>query len=492
MKQPVIFPTSVSNPIKSFHDIPTKKSLLPSSFGLIFSGGPAYLHEHCNERHNELGPVYREYLGGTELVFLSDTKLIQTVIANEGQYPHHNVPKVWNYYNQVYNIERGLFFQTGESWAKMRRAFNKVMLADSRSITKYCADIVDINEKLFQIWLSRDSGSSQIQIEDLKNDLCKWSIEATCFMLFGVRLGCLPICPESCAHSRGEALVKNVAKMFDQTSKFQLLPVKLSHKLNLPAWRKFKEANSNILRLATDYTTENIEKAKAEHTKPSLIKDLLNLNTLSDDEVCRSVVDLIIAAADTTSNSLQWMLYSLARYPNVQSEIFHEVKPLLETGDVNNLRDNAPYLKAFVKEVLRLYPTAPFLARTLDKDIIINNYLVPSGKTFVFSLYTTSRMEKYFDQPLEFRPERWLRLESDRDVGCLRRTKNHAFASLPFGIGSRMCIGRRAAEIEMCLFISTFVKFFECLLVDKDIGIKLNMILCPDKPIKLLLIPRKN
>lgn len=491
LKQPVIFPANSLKTTKSYYDIPYKKGLLPPSFGLILSGGPAYLHEHCDKRHKELGPIYREFLGDIELVFLSDTKLIQTVIANEGQYPHHNVPKVWNYYNQINNIERGLFFQTGEPWAKMRSAFNKVLLADPHNITKYTTDIIDINEKLFKIWSASGLDSQQILINDLKTDLCKWSIEATCFMLFGVRLGCFQNHPHSNSYSKAEDLVRNVANMFYETSRFQLLPVKLAHKLNLPAWRRFERANSKILRLATEYATRNIEKAKARDSKPSLTQDLLKLNVLTEDEVCRSMVDLIIAAADTTSNSLQWMLYCLAKYPHAQSRIYHESMSLSRSGKIDLSGNNSPFLKAFVKETLRLYPTAPFLARTLDKDIALNNYLVPSGKPFVFSLYTTSRMEKYFDQPLEFKPERWLRTESEKDAVCPKRVKNHAYASLPFGIGARMCIGRRAAEMEMCLFIASFTRNFESHLVDDDIGIKLNMILCPDKPIKLLLSSRK-
>lgn len=477
--------------IKPFCDIPARKSLLPSFVELILGGGPEYLHEHCDKRHNELGPIYREHLGPIELVFLADTKLIQTVIANEGQYPHHNVPESWKFYNHLKKVKRGLFFQTGEPWARLRKAFNKVLLAEPKNITRYTCDVLKINSDLLDYWQAKhEPNSKDFVIDDVKLDLCKWSIEATGFMLFGGRLGCVTSSHHTPSTDRAEELVKNVFNMFIETSRFQLLPVAIAHKLKLGAWRRFETATTNMIRIANEYVQENIAKIRRNETQNSLVEDLLALETLSDKEVSDSVVDLIIAAADTTSNSLQWMLYLLAKHQDVQLKILNETSPLFDCPD--NFKDNIPYLKAFVREVSRLYPTAPFLARTLDKDVILGNYTVPAGKTIVFSLFTTSRMEVYFEKPLEFRPERWQRT-GNMATGCPRKT-NHAYASLPFGAGARMCIGRRAAELELCLFIASFVRKFHSSLLDTEesLGVKLNMILCPDKPIKLRLRSRKS
>lgn len=493
--------------IKSLDQIPTNKSLLPSAFGLLFSGGANYLHEHCDKRHKQLGSIYRERLGTHELIFLSNTKLIQTVIANEGQYPHHNVPECWNYFNQVNKVERGLFFQTGEPWLKIRKALNKVMLADPKSVTRFSSSILQINSDLLNEWQKKNSNENgEIVIQDVKKKLNNWSIECTGYMLFGSRMGCIqPKVGARIGESdvRADELVANVSNMFSQTSKFQLIPVKLAHKLRLRVWKRFQESSTNMLRIATEYATENISKAKlVESSNQSLIKDLLRLEVLSDEEVSRSVVDLIIAAADTTSNSLQWMLYVLAKYPNVQTKLHEELKALSECYLEDNLLEKASYLRAFLREVSRLYPTAPFLARTLDKDIVLDGYLIPAGKTFVFSLYTTSRSKEYFEDPLEFKPERWLRSNTlmthknlNKECPQIKRSFNkHAYASLPFGIGARMCVGRRAAELEMSLFIASIVNRFHCQLLSedekKDMKIKLNMILCPDKPIRLKLVPR--
>lgn len=476
--------------IKNYHEIPTKNNFIPHSIRLIFDGGPSYLHEHCDKRHRELGPIFREHLGANELIFLADNHMIRTVVANEGQYPHHNVPESWAFYNDIHNVQRGLFFQTGENWMKLRKAFNKVMLADPKVMNKFNKNLVEINNDLIQYWISKSrNGSTEgsLVLDDLKKDLCRWSIESTGFMLFGRRMGCVQ---QSNSHdTRADELVENVAAMFSETSRFQLLPVALAQKWDLGSWRRFEEATTNMLRIASDYTKENM---RNDSSTNSLVSGLLKNEALNVEELSRSVIDLIIAAADTTSNSLQWMLYLLSKHRDVQSKILTEVQPFssaLTTDDLNNFMDNIPYLKSFVREVYRLYPTAPFLARTLDTPIVLNGYHIPPGKPIVFSLYTTSRMEKYFENPLEFRPERWLRNGPLSEVNCATRV-NSAHASLPFGIGKRMCIGRRAAELEMCLFIASFVSRFRSSPVDEDIGIKLNMILSPSKPIVLDLEQR--
>ena len=101
------------------------------------------------------------------------------------------------------------------------------------------------------------------------------------------------------------------------------------------------------------------------------------------------------------------------------------------------------------------------------------------------------RMEKYFDEPLDSKPDRWLRRRGTA-TSQPSNEKKCAYASLPFGVGARMCIGRRAAELEMSLLVAAFVWKFPCRLApdSPEAKIKLNMVLGPLKPISLLLEKR--
>lgn len=64
-------------------------------------------------------------------------------------------------------------------------------------------------------------------------------------------------------------------------------------------------------------------------------------------------------------------------------------------------------------------------------------------------MFTSSRSEKYFNEPNEFKPSRWNRLKNNKYHGV-----TEPFASLPYGFGARSCIGQKIAHIQMCLTIS--------------------------------------
>lgn len=65
------------------------------------------------------------------------------------------------------------------------------------------------------------------------------------------------------------------------------------------------------------------------------------------------------------------------------------------------------------------------------------------------SMFTSSRSEKYFNEPNEFKPDRWNREQTNKYHGVIE-----PFATLPYGFGARSCIGQKMAHIQMCLTIA--------------------------------------
>lgn len=84
--------------------------MVGTALDVLRAGGATKIHEYCDRRHRELGPVYRETLGSVDAVFVADSALIQKVYTNEGKFPMHMVPEAWLIYNEVKGIQRGLFF----------------------------------------------------------------------------------------------------------------------------------------------------------------------------------------------------------------------------------------------------------------------------------------------------------------------------------------------------------------------------------------------
>lgn len=97
----------------------------------------------------------------------------------------------------------------------------------------------------------------------------------------------------------------------------------------------------------------------------------------------------------------------------------------------------------FFYNACRLYPVIPINARVLTKDCILDNHLIPKGTCVLLNTYTMSRNEEFFEKPDEFIPERWSREEKEF----------HPFSSLPFGFGSRSCVGK-------CLFSDLCTLYF--------------------------------
>ncbi|KAK2148522.1 hypothetical protein LSH36_492g03017 [Paralvinella palmiformis] len=93
--------------------------------------------------------------------------------------------------------------------------------------------------------------------------------------------------------------------------------------------------------------------------------------------------------------------------------------------------------------------------------------------------------EEYFDDPDKFIPERWLKT----DRGTLRQPPR--FVMLPFGYGTRMCIGRRFAEQEIYLAVIKILSTFRLVYNGEEIGMINRLFTVPDRPLHIQFIGRK-
>ena len=94
----------------------------------------------------------------------------------------------------------------------------------------------------------------------------------------------------------------------------------------------------------------------------------------------------------------------------------------------------------------------------------------------------TSRLSKYFDNPLDYRPERWL---------TPNNKESHPFTILPFGYGNRMCAGKRFSEMELYLATAKLIHKYEISAVQPQLDLKFCFIIIPAHKISLKLKPRR-
>ncbi|KEH17335.1 putative cytochrome P450 [Medicago truncatula] len=168
------------------------------------------------------------------------------------------------------------------------------------------------------------------------------------------------------------------------------------------------------------------------------------------------IMDMFGAGTDTTLAVLEWAMTELLRHPKVMEKLQQEVRNVVSQNthiteqDLNKM----DYLKAVIKETLRLHPPSPLLIpRESMQDTKIMGYDISAGTQVIVNGYAISTDSCYWDQPLEFQPERFLKSEID--------IKGHDFQLIPFGAGRRGCPGISFAMVVNELVLANLVHQFD-------------------------------
>ena len=163
----------------------------------------------------------------------------------------------------------------------------------------------------------------------------------------------------------------------------------------------------------------------------------------TDAAVEDQLVTMVFAGHETTALALTYTWYLLARHPAVAARVRQEVDTVVgdERPSADHL-DDLERTERVVREAMRLYPPVHTVPRRTTRPVEIDGYRVPAGAEVHVSLIQIHRDERFFDEPLAFRPDRW--------TGGTRPR----FAYAPFGAGPRRCIGRQFALTEAVLAVA--------------------------------------
>jgi cytochrome P450 len=164
----------------------------------------------------------------------------------------------------------------------------------------------------------------------------------------------------------------------------------------------------------------------------------------TDREIRDQVMTLMFAGHDTSTSTLTFMLHELARHPEVTRLLREEQDRVLggATPTATQLEREMPYLDMVLDEVLRLYPPAWIGPRRAVRQFEFGGYTVPKGAYVNYCSWASHRIPEFFPEPEAFIPERFTR---ERKAALPRG------AYVPFGGGSRICIGKRFGQTEVKL-----------------------------------------
>jgi cyclooctatin synthase len=161
--------------------------------------------------------------------------------------------------------------------------------------------------------------------------------------------------------------------------------------------------------------------------------------TMTEEEIVNHVFTLLIAGTETTATLLSWTFHLLGRHPEHAARLRAEVDALPDgPADPTALR-GLGFTGRVLTETMRLYPPSWMLTRITTAEHELGGHVLPEGTTVMYSPWVIHRDAAVFPEPTRFDPDRWL---PERSAGRPRG------AFIPFGGGSRKCIGEDFGVIE--------------------------------------------
>uniref|UniRef100_M4EWU3 Uncharacterized protein n=2 Tax=Brassica campestris TaxID=3711 RepID=M4EWU3_BRACM len=184
---------------------------------------------------------------------------------------------------------------------------------------------------------------------------------------------------------------------------------------------------------------------------------------LSESDMVAVLWEMIFRGTDTVAVLIEWVLARIVMHPKVQSTVHDELDRVVGRSKAVDESDlpSLTYLTAMIKEVLRLHPPGPLLswARLSITDTTVDGYHVPAGTTAMVNMWAIARDPHVWENPLEFKPERFVAKEGEAEFSVLGSDLRLA----PFGSGKRVCPGKNLGLATVSFWVATLLHEFEWL-----------------------------
>ncbi|KAK7396279.1 hypothetical protein VNO78_17171 [Psophocarpus tetragonolobus] len=179
---------------------------------------------------------------------------------------------------------------------------------------------------------------------------------------------------------------------------------------------------------------------------------------LNKENIKAFIMDILVAGTDTSAITVEWAMAELINNPRVLENARKEMdivigkNRIVEESDIENL----PYLQGIVRETLRIHPAGPLLFRESSRSDVVCGYDIPAKTRLFINVWAIGRDPNYWDNPLEFRPERFI--ENGQTQLDVRGQHYHL---LPFGSGRRGCPGTSLALQVVHVNLAVMIQCFQ-------------------------------
>lgn len=204
---------------------------------------------------------------------------------------------------------------------------------------------------------------------------------------------------------------------------------------------------------------------------------------MDNQQVRDEAITLFLAGHETTANALSWTWYLLSQHPAIAERWYRELDEVL-AGRIPTMDDvqHLSYTRMILAESIRMYPPAWIIGREALADYHVGDYVFPAGIGLTVSPFVVHHDERWFPNAYQFNPERWTAEQ------IAQRPK---WSYIPFGGGSRICIGEQFAWMEGILLLATIGQRWRLKLVPgHPVALQPVITLRPRHGIKMVAIAR--
>jgi len=439
---------------------------------------------------NEYGPLVRlRGPFGGDVVILSRPEHAHIVFQNEGPHPIRSSLDCVEKYRLQHRQYRhaGPFIMSGPQWEVLRKnvepAIYKSLNSHYGKISEVCDDFV-----------TRASIIRNRQLEvpnNFRNELCKWSLESLCMLMFNRKLGFLD--PKGLSPTAETSVLLDALNDATDAIKKCEFGLHLWKIFETRSWKKLVQNCDTIDHILGSYVKKTQDVLRERRDNPltvkqedmencSLMETFLIQDSLNSEDILTVLLDMLLIGVNTTTHTAGFLMYHLARNPRHQHRVYQEVKELPETFEKIDC-EKMIYMRACLYESLRLNPPMPVLSRILENDVDIHGYHIPKGTFMLIATNLSSLREEHFEDATKFKPQRWLGgVDYHRDVESL--------ATIPFGVGPRACLARELALAQISFLIAKILRKFRIEYHYGDIESNNNLLAAPKRPFKFRLVER--
>ncbi|XP_026725529.1 cytochrome P450 6B7-like [Trichoplusia ni] len=406
-------------------------------------------------------PVIGSYYGTEPALIVQDPELIKLVTTKDFFY--FSGREVSSYSHKEM-FTRNLFFTFGDRWKALRQNLSPIF---SSSKMKNMFPLIKKCSFVFEDMLDQEVGKSNVL--DVRTILARYTMDCICSCAFGVETKTMEKTENNVFKRMGDLVVnftlfpaiKNIIRTTWPSIFYGLGLRTLSREVdvffNKMLTQIFEDRNyqpttrNDFIDYMLKLKQNNLVGVGLKGSK-SEAAPIVSLEI--DSEFLISQCALFFGAGfETSSTSLMWTLFELAKNPEKQAKAIEEVDKYLQkhgnTLDHECIAETS-YLEACVDEALRLYPVLGVLTREATENYVLPTGLkIEKGMRVHLPLYKLHYNPDYFPDPLEYRPERFYGDEK-------RNIKPYTY--MPFGEGPRVCIGMRFARMQMAAGLITIFK----------------------------------